>query len=83
MGIIMSSASRSEKIGVESIISGTTLPLVIIAVWVGIFYSCYYISSKISFSAGTLNSAMYRLICTLSAFGVLSFLVSKECRLSD
>jgi hypothetical protein len=76
----MSSASRSEIIGVESIISETTLPLVIVAVWVGLFYSCYYVSSITPFSAGNLNSIVYRLICTMSTFGVLSFFVSKKMK---
>jgi len=76
----MSSDSWSEKAGVESIISGTTLPLVFIAVWVGLFYSCYYVSSKTPFSVGNLNSTAYRLICTMSTFGVLSFLVSKRLK---
>lgn len=78
--IIMNSDSRSEKIDGASINYKTTMSAVIIAVWVGIFYSCYYISSKTSFSVGTLNSVMFRLICSLSALGVLSFLVAKKLK---
>ena len=71
----MSSDSRSEKTDGTSIISKTTMPAVIIAVWIGIFYVCYYIFVKTSFSGGTLISG---LICSLSAFGVISFLVGKK-----
>jgi len=70
--------SRSEKIGGAAIAGRTVMYTVIIAVWAGVFYSCYYIFSKTSFSVGTLNSAMSGLICSLSAFGVLSFLVAKK-----
>lgn len=74
----MNSDSRSRKISGASIARRTTMSAVIIAVWTGIFYSCYYIFSKTSFSVSTLNSAMSGLICSLSAFGVLSFLVAKK-----
>ena len=74
----MSSDSRLEKIDGGSITIKTTMPALIIAVWIGIFYVCYYVFADASFSVGTLNSAMSGLICSLSAFGVISFLVAKK-----
>ena len=74
----MSPDSRSDKIDGASNAVRTTMPAVIIVVWIGIFYSCYYIFSKTSFSVSALNYAMSGLICSLSAFGVLSFLVAKK-----
>ena len=43
-----------------------------------IFYVCYYVFADASFSVGTPNLAMSGLICSLSAFWVLSFLVTKK-----
>ena len=71
----MISDSGSEKIDGTPITSKTTMPAVVIAVWTGIFYVCYYIFIKTSFSGGTLISG---LICSLSAFGVISSLVGKK-----
>ncbi len=74
----MSSDSRLDKIDGVSITGRTTMPAVILAVWIGIFYVCYYIFAKVSFSSGALDFVISGLICSLSAFGVLSFLVEKK-----
>lgn len=75
----MSSDSRLEKIdGGVSITIRKTMPAVIIAAWIGIFYVCHYVFADASFTGGVLDSAMSGLICSLSAFGVLSFLVAKK-----
>ena len=54
------------------------MPAVIIAVWTGIFYVCYFVFSKASFSGGAPSFFISGLICSLSAFGVLSLLVEKK-----
>ena len=67
-----------EKIDGASTAGRITMPVVIIALWIGLFYLFYYVFSKASFSGGAPGFVISGLICALSVFGVLSFLVGKK-----
>ena len=69
--------SGLEK-GGASVAGRITMTAVIIAAWTGIFYVYYFLFEKASFSGGVPELIISGLICSMSALGVLSYLVLKK-----
>ncbi|MCP4687049.1 MAG: hypothetical protein GY859_03305 [Desulfobacterales bacterium] len=53
-------------------------PATVIAVWIAIYYTCFFLFSRVSFPGEIMAMAVSALVCTLSALGALVFLVKRS-----